>query len=510
MRVEFANNIIQWMDRLNAGMLTSRMNVINSVELSMTDPLSGQHVVVLGLARQGKALGRWLPTLGARVTLSDARRADQLANDVAEFAGSPVQFALGGHPLELLDDCQVLCVSGGVPLDLPIVQEALRRGLRVTNDAQLFLERCPAPVVAITGSAGKTTTTSLVGEMSRLRAADPGAKGRSWVGGNIGEVLLDVLPQIAPEDTVIMELSSFQLELMTTSPHVAAVLNVTPNHLDRHGTMEVYRAAKAHIYQHQRLLDIAVFGLDDPNARAMSTTAPGRVAYFSAHEKVDVGAYLDGDQIMVVGDGMSGVPGDCLPRAVCSRRLIRLRGDHNVLNVLAACAVANAAGIPVEFMRAAIEGFTGVEHRQEAVAVIGGVTWVNDSIATAPERVLAALRSYTEPVVLLAGGRDKKLPWDELAALAAARCRAVIAFGEFGPQVVELMNRAKIQTSGARLERVVLAPDLPQAVALAAESARAGDVVLLSPGGTSYDAYRDFAERGQHFRDLVRALEKKS
>jgi UDP-N-acetylmuramoylalanine--D-glutamate ligase len=297
---------------------------------------------------------------------------------------------------------------------------------------------------------------------------------------------------------------------MTRSPHIACITNITPNHLDRHGTMEAYGAAKAHIFQHQHPLDVGIFGWDDPNARAMSATAPGRVAYFSAREKVIFGAYLDGDQVMVVGDGLLGAPGDCTPQVVCPRGAIRLRGDHNVLNVLAACAVANAAGIPVEFMRAAIESFTGVEHRQEPVAVIGGVTWVNDSIATAPERVAAALRSYSEPVVLLAGGRDKKLPWDELAALAAERCRAVIAFGEFGPQVVELMNRAKIQTPGARLDRVVLASDLPQAAALAAEAAQRGDVVLLSPGGTSYDAYRDFEERGQHFRDLVRALAGKS
>lgn len=205
------------------------------------DPLSGKRIVVLGLARQGKALARWLPTLGAQVVLSDSRPADKLSADIADLSGVPVEFALGGHPLELLDRCDILCVSGGVPLTLPIIEEAFRRGIRVTNDAQLFLERCPAPVLGITGSAGKTTTTSLVGSMCR-------ASGRqTWVGGNIGEVLLDVLPQIKPKDVVVMELSSFQLELMTVSPTIAAILNVTPNHLDRHGTMEAYSAAKARV-----------------------------------------------------------------------------------------------------------------------------------------------------------------------------------------------------------------------------------------------------------------------
>lgn len=445
------------------------------------------------MARQGKALARWLPTVGARVTLSDSRSADALAADVASFAGQPVAFVLGGHPLSLLDDCDVLCLSGGVPPTLPIVQEARRRGIRVTNDTQLFLERCPAPVIGITGSAGKTTTTALVGAMAR-------AEGRvTHVGGNIGDVLLDSLPAIAPGDRVVMELSSFQLELMTVSPAVAAVLNVTPNHLDRHGTMDAYIAAKANIYRHQRPADCAIFGWDDPNARRMSADAPGRLAFFALHERVP-GAYLDGEMLVLAPDGGEPIP-------ICPRSAIRLRGTHNVLNTLAACAIAGAAQIPVQAMRAAIESFTGVEHRLETVAVIDGVTWVNDSIATAPERVIAALHSYDEPVVLLAGGRDKHLPWEPLAALAAERCRAVIAFGEFAPQIAALMRRASAAGT-SRLETVEQAATLDEAVALARRAARPGDVVLLSPGGTSYDAYTDFAERGAHFRALVRALAK--
>ena len=456
------------------------------------DPLSGAHVLVLGLGRQGQALGHWLPTVGAQVTLSDTRDEAQLADVVAALSGPNVRFALGGHPLRLLDGCDVLCVSGGVPPTLPIVQEARRRGVRVTNDAQLFLERCPAPVLGITGSAGKTTTTALTGAMGRA------AGRRTFVGGNIGAVLLDVLPEITPADLVVMELSSFQLELMTISPPVAAVLNVTPNHLDRHGTMEAYIAAKAHIYRHQRADDCAIFGYDDANARRMSAEAVGQVRYFSLREPVPAGAYLDGDALRVsVGERWETVG----PRA-----MIRLRGEHNVLNTLAACAVAGAGGVPVDAMRTAIETFTGVEHRLETVAVVDGVTWVNDSIATAPERVIAALRSYHEPIVLLLGGRDKKLPWDALAALAAQKCRAVVAFGEHGPQVALHMERALAAADEARLERVRVVPSLEEAVQAARELARSGDVVLLSPGCTSFDAYKDFAARGEHFRALVRAF----
>ena len=454
-----------------------------------SDPLAGQHVIVMGAARQGRALGRWLPTVGARVTLTDSRPASALSDVLAEFEGTSVTLALGGHPLALLDDCDVLCVSGGVPLTIPFIQTALQRGIRVTNDAQLFLERCPAPVIGITGSAGKTTTTALTGAMCR-------AAGRTtYVGGNIGNVLLDVLPQIAPDDCVVMELSSFQLELMTTSPAIAAVLNVTPNHLDRHGTMDAYRAAKAHVYTHQQPTDTAVFGIDDPLARTMRAEAPGQTAAFSMREPAEVGAWLAGDVLHLAHAGKT--------HEIGPRSMIRLRGDHNVNNVLAASTLAAIRGVPLGAIRAAIQDFTGEEHRLEQVAEIDGVTWINDSIATAPERASAALRSFSEPLVLLAGGRDKNLPWAEFAALAVQTCRAVITFGEFGPQVAAHIAQAQAQASGGRLEHVHQVEDLPAAVAAARSLAQRGDVVLLSPGGTSYDAYQDFAARGQHFRDLV-------
>ncbi len=461
------------------------------------DNLNNKTAVILGFARQGQALARWLPGVGAKVIVSDNKDFGALADVLLDFIHLPIEYALGGHPLSLLDECDLLCVSGGVPLELPIVQEALQRGVRVTNDAQLFLERCPAPVIGITGSAGKTTTTTLVGEMCK-------ATGRkTWVGGNIGDVLLEELSEIKPEDQVVMELSSFQLELMEDSPQVACVLNVTPNHLDRHGTMEAYMQAKARIFTNQDAENICVFGYDDPAANIMSDQSPGRVAFFSAREMVSDGAFMAGQRLMIVG---SGSP-DGQPHVVCTRDEIRLRGEHNLRNVLAACAVAGAAGVPVEVMRDVIRSFAGVPHRLESVAVIDGALWVNDSIATAPERVAAALKSYDEPLILLAGGRDKKLPWDELAALIASRVRYLICFGEFGPSIAEQVQTARLP--GGRLERIEQFKTLDQAVRRAGEVARSGDVILLSPGGTSYDAYADFAERGEHFRSLVRALERK-
>ncbi len=452
-----------------------------------SDPLKGKRVAVLGFARQGQALARWLPTVGAQVVVSDQRSAEQLSAEIALFPN--VEFVLGGHPDSLLDGVDVLCLSGGVPLDLPIVRAAVERGIPLSNDAQLFLERCPAPVIGITGSAGKTTTTTLVGKIVER------AGYKTWVGGNIGDVLLDVLADIRPEDRVVMELSSFQLEIMSVSPHIAAILNLTPNHLDRHGDMETYIRAKAHIILHQHeMRNIAVMNYDDKNTRALADEVYGGLVWFSGCTLVSDGAFLAGERLTLVG---SASP-DGEAHVICEKRDINLRGEHNVLNVLAACAITGAAGIQPEVMAEAIREFHGVAHRLEVVRVVNGVTYVNDSIATAPERVIAALRSYDEPLVLLAGGKDKNLDWEDMIRLALVKARHIVAFGAAGDLVVDTVRQVTGDT-----EAVSRVQSLEQAVARAAGLAQPGDVVLLAPGGASYDAYTDFAERGEHFRQLV-------
>jgi UDP-N-acetylmuramoylalanine--D-glutamate ligase len=432
-------------------------------------------------------LARWLPTIGASVIASDAKPREAL--DFAESDYPGVEFALGGHPLDLLDRVDLVCVSGGVPLELPIIQAALERGMRVTNDAQLFVERSPAPIFGITGSAGKTTTTALTGAIIRE------AGFTTWVGGNTGDVLLDVLPQIQPDHRVVMELSSFQLELMTVSPQFGAILNITPNHLDRHPSMEAYIAAKAHMIAHQFAGDVATLGWDDANARSLADQTDAQIVWFSGRDMVN-GAFMAGSRLIVTG--LASVDG--APHVVCERADIPLRGDHNVLNAAAACAIAGASGIEPAAMNAAIRAFRGVPHRLETVRVLNGVTYVNDSIATAPERVQAAIKSYSEPLILLLGGRDKNLPWETLIPLALARSRQIIAFGELADLVV---RQARLFAAG---DSVVQVATLEEAVAEARRRAQPGDVVLLSPGGTSFDAYADFAARGAHFRQLVEAL----
>jgi UDP-N-acetylmuramoylalanine--D-glutamate ligase len=454
-------------------------------------PIADHHIVVLGLARQGLAAARWLTAQGAQVTVSDMKPAEELTAEIESLRDVTVKFALGGHPLSLLDDCDTLCLSGGVPIDLPIVEEARRRNLMLTNDAQLFVERCPAPIIGITGSAGKTTTTTLVGEM--LRAA----LYQTWVGGNIGNPLIGDLDAILPTHRVVMELSSFQLDVMTISPQVAAVLNITPNHLDRHKTMEAYIEAKGHILDNQTFDDTAVLGYDDPIARKLSGRTRGYVRFFSREKIIGRGAFLKGDRIFVV---------QTQEQEVCRLSDIQLRGDHNVLNVLAACALAAVSGLDAEPMAQVIRTFTGVAHRLQFVREVNGVKYYDDSIATAPERLMAGLQAYDEPIVLLAGGRDKHLPWAEAAQVIVEQVRELIVFGEMAG-LVQAAVEAQLSQSGIKmLEKIHHVTTLDEAVAIAAEVSRSGEVVLLSPGGTSYDAFKDFAERGDKFQELVKAL----
>jgi UDP-N-acetylmuramoylalanine--D-glutamate ligase len=455
-----------------------------------------KRVVILGLARQGTALAQYLVRQGAQVVITDSKPAEQLADWLKVLEPFPIEYVLGAReagnrPITLLDGADLLCLSGGVPAGVPLAQEARRRGIVVSNDSQLFLEAVTCRVVGLTGSAGKTTTTTLTGKMVA-------ASGQvTWVGGNIGNPLIADVEQMKVGDIAVMELSSFQLELMTKSPQVAGVLNITPNHLDRHGTMAEYISAKSRILEFQASDGLAVLGRDDENSRKLEQVARGKVWWFSAQEDVMAGTFLRQGQVYL-RDGER-------EQQVCAVSDIQLRGAHNVLNVLAACALSGAVGASPAAMREVVAGFYGVAHRLELVREWQGAKWYNDSIATAPERVVAALRSFEEPVVLLAGGRDKKLPWDEWAALARQKTRAVIAFGECADLIVKAAEEENKHGSTPPLQVLRCGP-MAEAVQQAAKVAQPGDVVLLSPGGTSYDEFKDFEERGQKFRALVNSL----
>ena len=444
-------------------------------------------MTVVGLGIEGIDLVRFLSARGAEVTVSDARSADQLADALDAIADCGAALSLGANREEDLVGAECVFASQGVPPDLPALRAARRAGVPVSSMTRLFLQLCPAPVAGITGSSGKTTTTALVGAMLEESGVD------YVVGGNIGVGLLGLLDEIEPETRVVVELSHTQLESVEESPHIACVTNVTPNHLDAY-SWSSYVALKRRIFEFQQPGDIAVFHIDDEVAAGFAEEAPALVRYSSVERSLPGdGATVSGGIVVRVVDGAE--------RAVVPREEIPLRGAHNVANVTTAVAVAAELGVDEDAAARAIRGFRGVPHRLEVIAASGGVTWVNDSIATTPERALAGMRSFEEPLVLLLGGRDKHLPLAELAHAAVERCRAVVAFGEAAPIFLEAVAAAR---DGDAPELIEVAT-VGEAVAAAARTARGGDVVLFSPAGTSFDAYRNFELRGAAFRDAVAA-----
>jgi UDP-N-acetylmuramoylalanine--D-glutamate ligase len=458
----------------------------------MRDEFYGKRVVILGLARQGKALARFASRAGADVVVSDLLPPDEAGEIIVELAGVNMEFVFGAHPVSLLDGADILAVSGGVPTEIPIVREARERGIQVTNDSLEFLKRAKSKVIGITGSAGKTTTTALTGSIVEASGQT------SWVGGNIGRPLISELDRIGKDDVVVQELSSFQLELWTESPAVAAVLNVTPNHLDRHGSMEVYSSAKANIVRYQKPGDVAVLSADDRGSSAMRTSVNSRLREFSLEKNVNDGA--------LVRDGKIWIRDGSRERAVLDLDLIPLPGRHNILNVLASTVLADSVDVSAEIIREAVATFEGVEHRLEKVRTINGVQYINDSIATAPERSIAAIDSFDKPIVLLAGGRDKNMVWDGWARSVIKNVRIVILFGELADLLETKLDAAREEITSTQQAEIRSAKSMEEAIRQANRLAVPGDIVLLAPGGTSFDAFSDFAERGRFFRELVNKI----
>ena len=451
----------------------------------MTMDWRGKRVVVIGLGIEGEDLVRYFVRHGARVAVSTV---DAIARRVEAMNDLGVRIYLGANQASDVNGADMVCVSQGGPLDNPAVAAARIGGIPIESMASIFFDNYPGPIVGITGSSGKTTTTSLVDAIFR-------ASGRDHVlGGNIGLGLLALLDSAVPSRTAVVEVSHTQLQLIRRSPHVAALLNVTPNHLDQF-TWDEYVALKRRIYERQTARDSVIFNMDDPVSSEFRFRAPGRVLLFSLQgDHGAEGAYVDRDTLF----WRAGLRTE----RVLATRDIPLRGRHNIANVAAATAIAAANDINPRVVNTAVRQFKAPAHRLELVARVKGVSYYNDSIATAPERTLAALRSYDERIVLMLGGREKNLPLDEMLAEAKVRCRAIVTFGEAGPMLAEAVEAAEIP--------VHRTTTLSAAFAAAAGVAQAGDIVLLSPACTSFDAYPNFEARGEEFRRLVENYRRES
>jgi len=487
-------------------------------------PFVDQRILVVGLAREGGVAAQWLAERGARIVISDLRSAEALTQPLASLEPFDVELRLGPQTPNLLAGIDAIVVSPGVPQDIPLLASARANNIPITSETRLFAQHCPAPLIGITGSSGKTTTTTLTAKMLEHAGLT------TWLGGNIGDPLLERLSEIHSDDKVVMELSSFQLltwseqpDTSTStlpwhdsrgfSPQIAAVLNVTPNHLDRHPSMTHYTAAKAQVLADQTAGDLAILSHDDPITAGWASN--GRVSVEAGPGQEEVVFPLKGRVITFglsrrpqgdgcwIEDGQIWLRQQDQARPILPVSAVCLRGSHNLANIAAACCLATAGGASPESLAEIASTFAGVEHRLEVIGSHSDVLWVNDSIATSPERSLAALRSFDEPLILLAGGRDKHLPWQDWAEGVYENVRDIITFGEAAALIEETL---KPIPNDCQLQSIHRGHDLANAVELAHRLARPGEVVLLSPGGTSYDAYVNFALRGQHFRDLVSAL----
>ncbi len=456
------------------------------------DFLVGKRVTVIGLGIEGVDAARYAATHGATVTVTDAKSPEALATRIQQLEGVPITYALANDGIEAVAHSDRVFVSQSVPLDAPAVAAARHHGIPLDSMTRHFLEACPGPTIGVTGSSGKTTTTSLV-------AAILDADARAYrVGGNIGTGLLGLLDGVDENTWTVMEISHTQLQLTDRSPHIAAVLNVTPNHLD-HFTWEQYIALKQNIVRYQMPDDHAVLNLDDDLSAAMAEITPAHRWFFT------LGPSLEGNGAFVRDDAVF-LRRDTLEEMVLPLTDIPLRGQHNVANVLAATAVAAAGGVPVDAIAQGVRSFVPVPHRLEIVADVDGVRYVNDSIASTPERTLAAIRAFDEPLVLLLGGKDKDLPKEALAEEALRRCVGIVFFGADGALLEAAVEAAAMTVPQEERPQTVLVSTLTEAVAAARAMAGAGDVVLLSPACTSFDAYKNFEERGDEFRSLVRAM----
>ncbi|MEX0682369.1 MAG: UDP-N-acetylmuramoyl-L-alanine--D-glutamate ligase [Dehalococcoidia bacterium] len=448
-------------------------------ELDFTD----KRVTVVGLGVEGVDMVRYLSRHNADVTISDSKPATRLVDRIREIDALGVNLSLGVNDEKAIVAAEALFVSQGVPLDLPQLQTARRRGVPFLSMVGLFFEICPGPVVGITGSSGKTTTTALVGEMLKADERDV------FVGGNIGVGLLDKLDDLRPYTWSVLEVSHTQLQIVDRSPHVAAVLNITPNHLDRF-EWEDYVALKARILEFQEADDIAILGYDNPETRALAPRVHGRLLWFGMTDEIP------GEGVFV-RDGRAVARLNGREEPLFLLEDVTLRGTHNQENAVAAATIALACGASPAAIALAIRGFGGVPHRLEFVTEANLISYYNDSIATTPERTLAGIRSFREPIVLLLGGRDKHLPLDDLAREAHQRCRAIMLFGESAAKLEGALKDAGSTAPVTRYET------MEEAVLAARDAAQAGDIVLLSPACTSYDAYDNFELRGDHFREIV-------
>ena len=445
--------------------------------------VQGKRVLVVGLGKSGVASSLFLQSRGARVTVSDEKSQEQLRTEIPALLDKGIMVETGKHGERTFRDQDLIVVSPGVPNDVPQLMNARKMGIPVIGEIELAARYLEGKVIAITVSNGKTTTTTLTGEVIAAGGL------QSLVGGNIGTPAITFVDQSSPNTWVVLEISSFQLETIETfKPHIAAILNITPDHLDRHGSMEAYIAAKARIFENQTDKDFAVLNMDDPTCVALGQKLTPRVYWFSRKTEVERGSFVRGGRI-VFRDARG-------EREIMPVEEITLKGAHNLENVLAAAAMGILAGVEPAKVRRAVKGFKAVEHRLEYTATIRGVQYFNDSKATNVDATIKALESFPGNIHLILGGKDKGSDYSVLNDLLKARVKRVYTIGAAAQKIESQISGVNVTSAGT----------LDQAVRKASEFAEPGDVVLLAPACASFDQFQSYEQRGRVFKEVVRAL----
>ncbi len=466
--------------------------MINDAQLRAED-FAGKRVTIVGLGkgRTTRGLAEFLLRHGATITVTAREAAAQLGEGIERMGDLPVELRLGVADHEALTGADYVFLIPGIPPTVSTVVRAESFGIPVLTEIGLFFQLCPAQIVGVTGTKGKTTTTTLVGEI--LSRGDRPVV----VGGNIGEPVIHRLHELTPRHWVVLELSSFQLETLPRSPHVAVVTNVGSDHLDWHGSQDAYVRAKRSIVAWQRRDDWAVLNLDDPTAVAMHTGCDGLLFPFSLAQRLRRGAFVDAGEIVVARDGSR--------TTILRETDLRIPGRHNVANALAAAAVGVLGGIPTEAIADALRSFEGVPHRQEPVGEIAGVLYVNNSQGTTPEATITAIETYERPALVILGGVGKGADFRHMAEVVQRRARGAVLIGEAADDIARALAGAAHARGGEPLA-IARALSLREAVETARGLARPGDVVLLSPACASFDMFRDMSDRGDQFRALVKGM----
>lgn len=449
--------------------------------------LKGKTVAVLGIGVSNTPLITLLCKHGIRTAACDKKSRAALGETAVELEAMGAELHLGESYLENLT-ADVIFRTPGMRPDVPQLTAAREQGSVITSEMEVFFEVCPCKIIGVTGSDGKTTTTSIIAEM--LKAAGKTV----WLGGNIGHPLLCDAERMTKDDIVVVELSSFQLQDMKRSPHIAVVTNLAPNHLDWHIGMEEYVAAKKNIFLHQQEDDILILNADNEASAPLADEAKGEVRYFSRRKEIENGAFLSGGTVFHAVDGRR------LP--VVEENHIKLPGQHNVENYMAAfCALRDL--VEPHIMDEVARTFSGVEHRMEPVRELRGVRWYNDSIASSPTRTIAGLRAFEDKVILIAGGYDKHIPFTPLAPEIVSHVKLLILCGATADRIEQTVRDCP-DYHGA--PEIVRCQSLQECVDTANTRAQRGDIVTLSPACAAFDQFRDFMERGRIFKELVNAL----